>query len=41
MYLHDAAVAVPAVISLAFNALPYLAPLRETVRRILGPQAFS
>lgn len=27
--------------SLAFNALPYLAPLRETVRRILGPQAFS
>jgi hypothetical protein len=30
-----------AVTSLAFNALPYLAPLRETVRRILGPQAFS
>ena len=30
-----------AVLSLAFNALPYLAPLRETVRRILGPGAFS
>jgi hypothetical protein len=30
-----------AVTSLAFNALPYLAPLRETVRRILGPGAFS
>ena len=30
-----------AVTGLAFNALPYLAPLRETVRRILGPQAFS
>ena len=30
-----------AVMSLAFNALPYLAPLRETVRRILGPGAFS
>jgi hypothetical protein len=30
-----------AVISLAFNALPYLAPLRGTVRRILGPEAFS
>jgi hypothetical protein len=30
-----------AVMGLAFNALPYLAPLRETVRRILGPQAFS
>jgi hypothetical protein len=30
-----------AVTSLAFNALPYLAPLRATVRRILGPGAFS
>jgi Phytanoyl-CoA dioxygenase (PhyH) len=30
-----------AVMSLAFNALPYLAPLRETVRCILGPGAFS
>ena len=30
-----------AVMSLAFNALPYLAPLRTTVRRILGPAAFS
>jgi hypothetical protein len=30
-----------AVMGLAFNALPYLAPLRETIRRILGPQAFS
>jgi hypothetical protein len=30
-----------AVTSLEFNALPYLAPLRETVRRILGPKAFS
>lgn len=30
-----------AVVSPAFNALPYLAPLRETVRRILGPAAFS
>jgi hypothetical protein len=30
-----------AVTSLAFNALPYLAPLRQTVRRILGPAAFS
>jgi len=30
-----------AVISLPFNALPYLAPLRQAVRRILGPQAFS
>jgi hypothetical protein len=30
-----------AVTSLAFNALPYLAPLRGTVRRILGPGAFS
>ena len=30
-----------AVVSLAFNALPYLAPLRATVRRILGAQAFS
>jgi hypothetical protein len=30
-----------AVTSLAFNALPYLAPLRATVRRILGPAAFS
>ena len=30
-----------AVMNLAFNALPYLAPLRETVRRILGPRAFS
>jgi hypothetical protein len=30
-----------AVTSLAFNALPYLTPLRETVRRILGPGAFS
>ena len=26
---------------LEFNALPYLAPLRETIRRILGPRAFS
>ena len=26
---------------MAFNALPYLAPLRATVRRILGPAAFS
>jgi hypothetical protein len=30
-----------AVMSLAFHALPYLAPLREAVRRILGPGAFS
>jgi hypothetical protein len=30
-----------AVTSLAFNALPYLAPLRQTVRRILGWGAFS
>ena len=30
-----------AVLSLAFNQLPYLAPLRETVRRILGAEAFS
>jgi hypothetical protein len=30
-----------AVTSLAFNALPYLPPLRQTVRRILGPAAFS
>jgi hypothetical protein len=30
-----------AVTGLPFNALPYLAPLRETIRRILGPQAFS
>ncbi len=30
-----------AVMSLAFNALKYLAPLRQTVRRILGPAAFS
>jgi hypothetical protein len=30
-----------AVTSLAFNALPYLAPLRQTVRRILGLGAFS
>jgi hypothetical protein len=30
-----------AVTGLAFNALPYLAPLRQTVRRILGPGAFS
>jgi hypothetical protein len=30
-----------AVMSVAFNALPYLAPLRETVRRILGPGGFS
>jgi hypothetical protein len=30
-----------AVTSLAFNALPYLAPLRATARRILGPAAFS
>jgi hypothetical protein len=30
-----------AVMSLAFNALPYLAPLRGTIRRILGPGAFS
>ncbi len=30
-----------AVTSVAFNALPYLAPLRETVRDILGPAAFS
>jgi hypothetical protein len=30
-----------AVLSLAFNELPYLAPLRGTVRRILGAEAFS
>jgi hypothetical protein len=30
-----------AVTSLAFNALPYLAPLRKTVRLLLGPEAFS
>ena len=30
-----------AVLGLAFNALPYLTSLRETVRRILGPAAFS
>lgn len=30
-----------AVLSPTFNALPYLAPLRETVRRILGPKTFS
>jgi hypothetical protein len=30
-----------AMMSLAFNALPYLAPLRQTVRCILGPRAFS
>ena len=30
-----------AVLSLAFNALPYMGPLRGTVRRILGPEAFS
>jgi hypothetical protein len=30
-----------AVTSLAFNALPYLLPLRRTVRSILGPRAFS
>jgi hypothetical protein len=30
-----------AVTSLAFNALPYLAQLRLTIRRILGPGAFS
>ena len=30
-----------AALSLAFNELPYLAPLRGTVRRILGPGAFS
>jgi Phytanoyl-CoA dioxygenase (PhyH) len=30
-----------AVTCLAFNALPYLAPLRATVRRVLGPAAFS
>ena len=30
-----------AVTSLAFNALPYQAPLRQTVRRILGPGTFS
>jgi hypothetical protein len=30
-----------AVLSLAFNELPYLARLRGTVRRILGPKAFS
>jgi Phytanoyl-CoA dioxygenase (PhyH) len=30
-----------AVTSLTFNALPYLGPLRQTVRRILGPAAFS
>ena len=30
-----------AVTGVAFNALPYLAPLRATVRRILGPAAFS
>ncbi len=30
-----------AMTSPAFNALPYLAPLRQTVRRVLGPEAFS
>ena len=30
-----------ALMSLPFNALPYLAPLRETVRHILGPGSFS
>ena len=30
-----------AVLSLAFNELPYLTPLRGTVRRLLGPGAFS
>ncbi|MGI8452218.1 MAG: phytanoyl-CoA dioxygenase family protein [Streptosporangiaceae bacterium] len=30
-----------AVMNVAFNALPYLAPLRETVRRILGLGSFS
>jgi hypothetical protein len=30
-----------AVISLAFNELPYLPPLREAVRNVLGPAAFS
>lgn len=30
-----------AVTSVAFNALPYLTPLRATVRGILGPGAFS
>jgi hypothetical protein len=30
-----------AVMSRAFNALPYQASLRATVRRILGPEAFS
>jgi hypothetical protein len=30
-----------AVMSRAFNALPYLAPLRATVRQVLGPAAFS
>jgi len=30
-----------AMMNVAFNALPYLAPLRETVRRILGPGSFS
>ncbi len=30
-----------AVLSLAFNELPYLAPLRRVVRQILGPAAFS
>ena len=29
------------MLSLAFNELPYLAPLRGTVRRILGAEAFS
>jgi hypothetical protein len=30
-----------AVTSAAFNRIPYLAPLRSAVRRILGPDAFS
>ena len=30
-----------ALMSPQFNALPYLAPLRETIRRILGPGSFS
>jgi hypothetical protein len=30
-----------AVMSAEFNQIPYLAPLRETVRRILGGEAFS
>jgi Phytanoyl-CoA dioxygenase (PhyH) len=30
-----------ALMKVGFNALPYLAPLRETIRRILGPGSFS